>query len=104
MLDLTRLAGFDWDEGNRDKNWDQHRVSWSECEEVFFREPLLIYPDPAHSESEERFYILGRTVPDRRLFIVFTIRKNKIRVISARDMSTKERRMYDEAIEEDTAL
>ena len=100
MIDLARLTGFDWDVGNQKKNWDQHKVSWPEAEEVFFREPLLVYPDPAHSEAEERFYVLGRTVAERRLFIVFTVRKNRIRVISARGMSKKERRIYDEALEE----
>ncbi len=104
MRDLTRLTGFDWDEGNRTKNWDQHKVAWPECEEVFFREPLLVDPDPAHSESEERFHLLGRTVAERWLFIVFTVRKNKIRIISARDMSKKERRAYNEAIEKDTTV
>lgn len=89
MIDLTNLAGFDWDEANRDKNWDLHRVSWAEAEEVFFNQPILIYPDAAHSESEDRFYVLGRTGTDRRLFVVFTIRKNKIRIISAREMGEK---------------
>jgi hypothetical protein len=46
--------------------------------------------------------LLGRTLADRRLVIVFTVRSNRIRVISARDMSKKERKHYDEALEEDT--
>jgi hypothetical protein len=104
MSDFTRITGFDWDEGNRNKNWMLHKVSWSEAEEVFFNRPLLIYPDPQHSHTEDRFYVLGRTVADRRLFVVFTIRKNKIRVISAQEMAKKERRRYNEAAEENSEV
>jgi hypothetical protein len=100
MIDFSILEGFEWDSGNRDKNWAQHKVAWTEVEEVFFNQPLLAYPDPKHSSTEERFYLLGRTGEDRRLQIVFTIRRNRIRVISARDMSKKERRLYDETLEE----
>ena len=100
MIDLSTLSGFEWDRGNRDKNWDLHKISWSEVEEVFFNQPLLLYPDPTHSEKEDRFYVLGHTGADRCLFVLFTIRKNKIRIISARDMSKKERRFYDETSKE----
>jgi uncharacterized DUF497 family protein len=102
LVDFSRLTGFEWDEGNRDKNWKLHQVASSEAEEVFFNSPLLVYPDPDHSESEDRFYVLGRTGGDRRVFVVFTVRENKIRVISARDMSKKERKIYDEATKENT--
>jgi len=101
MIDFSDVIGFEWDKGNRDKNWKLHRVSWSETEESFFNQPFLVYPDPVHSQTEDRFYGLGRTMADRPLFIVFTIRRNKIRVISARDMSKKERRIYNEATKED---
>jgi uncharacterized protein len=93
-MDFSQIVGFDWDNANRDK------VSWTEAEEVFFHQPLLVYPDPEHSHAEDRFYLLGRTGEDRRLFAVFTVRRNKIRVISARDMSNKERRIYNEALKE----
>lgn len=97
MIDFSQLIGFERDAANRDKNWALHKVSWSEAEEPFFHEPLLVYPDPEHSEHEDRFFVLGRTADDRNLSIVFTIRKNRVRIISARDMSKKERRIYDEA-------
>ena len=96
MIDLSQLAGFDWDESNRDKNWEKHEVLASECEEVFFNLPLLLQPDPSHSQKEPRYYVLGNTIADRRLFIAFTVRENKIRVISARDMSKKERSIYEQ--------
>ena len=96
---VSRLEGFDWDKGNIDKNWKHHKVSFVECEEVFFNEPLIVQQDDIHSPSENRYYALGRTNDERDLFVVFTIRANRVRVISARDMSKRERRTYSEEIE-----
>ena len=97
MIDLDRIEGFDWGAGNQDKNWFKHRVAMGECEEVFFGLPLLLQDDSAHSQIEPRYFALGQTNAGRYLFIVFTIRKDKIRVISARDMSQKERERYEQA-------
>jgi len=97
MLDIESIDGFDWDEGNIDKNWIKHQVSNSECEELFFNLPLLIADDKKHSQAEKRYYVLGQTNANRWLFIAFTIRENKIRVISARDMSPKEESTYAKA-------
>jgi uncharacterized DUF497 family protein len=97
VSDLDRTEGFDWDAGNRDKNWQKHRVSIGECEEVFFNLPLFLQDSPGHSQIGPRFLALGQTNAGRLLFIVFTVRQNKIRVISARDMSQKERYLYEQA-------
>ncbi len=97
MIDLDQLTGFDWDAGNREKNWQKHRVSTGECEEVFFNLPLLLQDDPGHSQTEPRFLLLGQINAGRSLFIAFTIRQEKIRVISARDMSQKERELYEQS-------
>lgn len=86
--------GFDWDHGNINKNWMRHRVSDSECEQVFFNQPLIILPDVKHSSKEERFYALGQTDSERYLFVVFGIRRKLIRIISARDMNRKEKKVY----------
>lgn len=94
---LSGLEGFDWDEGNIEKNWERHRVTRIECEEVFFNTPLIVKEDEPHSGLEDRYYVLGRTDSGRLLFVVFTRRGNKIRVISARDMNRKERKVYEEA-------
>ena len=94
MFDLNEIEGFDWDDGNRTKNWIKHQVSTAECEELFFNLPLLFADDSQHSQEEKRYYVLGQTNAGRLLFIAFTIRSNKIRVISARDMSHKERQAY----------
>ncbi len=91
---LLNVDGFQWDAGNLEKNWFQHGVSPLECEEIFFNQPLVMQRDTKHSSDEERYYVLGRTDSDRYLFVAFTIRNNKIRVISARDMNRKERRVY----------
>jgi hypothetical protein len=92
---LAGLTGFEWDEGNLTKNWEKHQVSALECEQAFFNRPLIALPDERHSDSEARFYALGQTDTGRRLFIVFTARANAIRVISARDMSRRERKIYE---------
>ena len=94
LEDLSTCIGFDWDEGNLLKNWERHRVSATECEEVFFNEPLVTGADVEHSNQEDRCYALGQTVAGRLLFLVFTTRKRPIRVISARDMNRKEREVY----------
>ena len=64
---------------------------------MFFNRPILVAPDAAHSQKERRFAALGKTNADRRLAIVFTFRGTLVRVISARDMSKRERRIYEEA-------
>jgi uncharacterized protein len=95
MLDFDSISGFDWDAGNHAKNWLKHAVSTSECEQAFFNFPMLLQPDPAHSKSEARYFILGQTDSGRHLFIAFTTRNDKIRVISARGMSRKETEIYE---------
>ncbi|MDP2884537.1 MAG: BrnT family toxin [Ignavibacteria bacterium] len=101
---FPQFIGFDWDEGNRLKNWRRHKVAWWECEEVFFNQPLYVFQDQRHSLAEERSYLLGKTHINRLLFIVFTRRSSWIRVISARDMSGKERKVYLEKAKKDTKV
>lgn len=91
---FSEIKGFEWDEGNINKNWDKHTVTHFECEEIFFNEPLIVQENKTHSISEERYFALGKTDKGRLLFVVFTIRGDKIRVISARNMNKKERRHY----------
>jgi uncharacterized DUF497 family protein len=89
------LKGFEWDDGNRDKNEKKHGVTNLECEEIFFNKPLIVAKDPRHSGQERRFKALGRTHGKRLLFLSFTVRNHRIRVISARPMSRKERVLYE---------
>ncbi len=92
---LLGAAGFDWDEGNIDKNWEKHQVSPFECEQLFFNRPLVVKDDEKHSRDEGRFYALGKTDAEKRLFLVFALRGDKIRVISARSMSRREQEVYE---------
>lgn len=98
MIDLGKITGFDWNEGNARKN-EKHGVSTSEAEQVFFNAPLLLLDDTGHSQREPRFHALGKTDEGRTLHITFTLRSKGtlIRVISARDMHRKERAIYEQA-------
>ena len=98
MTAWERISGFDWDAGNARKSVDKHEVSQAEAEQVFFNEPLLTVPDTKHSTAEQRIHALGRTDDGRLLHITFTLRDNetKIRLISARNMSRKERGYYEQ--------
>lgn len=93
---LLDCVGFDWDEGNLEKNWESHRVAFWECEELFFNRPLVVRPDRPHSRSEARYLALGRTDTGRVLFVAFTVRRRLIRPISFRDMTAREKRVYEQ--------
>jgi len=88
---LPKTISFDWDKGNLNKNRLKHGVSTDECEEIFFNNPLLS-EDVIHSQAEPRIKALGKTNLGRKLFVVFTLRGGRIRVISARDQNKKERK------------
>ena len=92
---------FDWDEANSEKNWIKHKVRRSECEQVFFDTKNIGFPDLKHSREEKRFLMLGSTKEGRRLIVTFTIRKSKIRVISARDQNKRERQTYEKQDEKE---
>jgi uncharacterized protein len=91
---LAACTGFEWDEANSQKNWDCHRVTPEEAEDVFFHEPLMVRGDVRHSRQERRYYALGQTGHGRCLFVAFTIRGTLLRVISVRDMNREERSAY----------
>lgn len=97
---LATARGFDWDKGNVAKNWERHRVTPAECEQTFFNRPLIVAPDATHSIQKARYFLLGQTDRGRRLFMVFTLRRDLVRVISARDMNRKERERYHAQSEE----
>ena len=93
-VSLPEFKGFDWDEGNVSKNWASHKVSPHEAEQVYFNRPLIVADDVKHSGTERRYFVLGQTDANRALFVAFTLRGDLIRVISARDMSRRERKVY----------
>lgn len=93
---LKEISGFEWDNGNKNKNLTKHQVSQNECEEAFFDPNREAQKDLLHSADEERYILLGHTKYKRLLYIVFTIRKEKVRIISARDINKRERKLYEE--------
>ncbi len=92
---IARCTGFDWDEGNLPKIRETHKISGAEYEQVFFNHPVVAARDEKHSGEEDRYYALGHTDSGRLLFVGFTIRKELVRPISARDMNRKERKVYE---------
>jgi uncharacterized DUF497 family protein len=100
-MDL-RVAGFEWDKGNRDK-CQKHGVPLATIE-ALLRGPLAVVPDPAHSAAEERFKAIGRTDDGRGVLMVFTLRRRAdetyIRPVGARYMHRKEVEYYEKAIAE----
>ena len=101
---FQKCVGFEWDAHNAGKNREKHQVTPAECEQIFFNRPLVVADDRKHSEMERRLYALGHTDTERMLFVVFTIRMDQIRVISARDMNHKERKAYQTHEQENTEV
>jgi uncharacterized DUF497 family protein len=100
IVKLPDILSFEWDKGNEQKNWIKHKVTAEEAEEPFFSEDYLILEDEPHSsEQEDRLILLGKTKQAKMLFIVFTMRADKIRIISARDADKKEVLFYEKALE-----
>lgn len=101
---LFQCEGFEWDDHNAQKIWAKHRVTPSECEQIFFHRPLVVADDLKHSKEESRYYALGQTDAGRLLFAVFTIRRNFIRLISSREMNRKEKKVYKSYEKEDAKI
>lgn len=95
MRIITSPVTFEWDPGNSTKNLEKHHVTIQESEEVFTSQPLIVAEDQKHSNIEQRFQALGKTNNNRKLFLSFTLRGNKIRIISIRDMNKKEIKAYE---------
>ncbi len=94
-LDFIRPEGFEWDKGNLD-HIKKHKIRYEDCEEIFNNKPLLVKKDQRHSQMEERFEVLGKTNAGKKIFLVYATRRSKMRVVSARDQSKKERRFYEQ--------
>lgn len=90
-----KIVKFEWDKGNVDKSYSKHGVEPKETEEVFVDNDSLILPDFKHSQIENRFIIVGKTLAGIYLFVVFTYRGKKVRVVSARRMHSEEVKRYE---------
>jgi uncharacterized DUF497 family protein len=93
IIDLPEPLEFEWDAANQTKVRLRHSIDPQEAEQPFFHFYLSNF-DEKHSTKEKRYQILGATNLGRILFIVFTIRSKKIRIISARSANVKERSQY----------
>ena len=96
-LEIESIVGFEWDDGNIHKNETKHGLKWTIIEEVFFNEPLLVVEDFKHSFDECRCVALGKNNFGDLITVIFTVREQHIRVVSARAMSKKERMIYEQA-------
>ncbi len=101
ILNMQKITveDFEWDEGNR-KKCQSHGLSLDEIEQFFHQDKLFVSPDFKHSQKEERFLAMGRSINGRPMFVVFALRKSEgrqfIRPISARYMHEKEAKQYEE--------
>ena len=87
---------FEWDEEKAISNLSKHDVSFDEATTVFGDPLALTFSDPAHSDEEDRFLTFGRASNGRHLVVSHTDRDDKIRLISAREMTRKERSDYEQ--------
>ena len=90
---------FEWNAGNEVKSYTKHGISCLEAESVFQDISRLDYADPIHSATENRYITLGRSSRPRILLIAWTLRRNKVLIISARPASRKERLHYEKSKE-----
>lgn len=95
MVRLNKFKGFEWDRENFDKSYQKHGITPNEAEEAFLDEKLIILEDVKHSQKEERYILIGKTTVKRILFVVFSYRERKVRIISARLANRKEERKYE---------
>ena len=88
---------FEWDENKARSNLAKHGVSFEEATTVFGDPLSLTIPDPAHSQAEDRFIVLGYSHQRKLLVVVHTERGDSIRIISARRASRRERKNHEES-------
>ena len=88
---------FEWDESKAKKNLKKHGISFHEAGTVFGDPMAITFLDPDHSEKEHRFLSLGISQSNRLIVVAHTDRSGKVRIISARQMTKHERRIYEES-------
>ena len=86
---------FEWDNNKEKANIEKHQVSFSEARTVFFDEFARNFADSDHSDFEYREILFGYSNRNRLLIVSYTIRNNKIRIISSRKVNSKERALYE---------
>lgn len=94
MNNFDFITGFEWDKHNSEKILKKHNITIKEAEGIF-ADSKFVLSEARYSGKEVRYAILG-TKGVKKLIAIFTIRNNKIRIISARPQSRKERKVYEE--------
>lgn len=87
---------FEWDDNKNQINIDKHGIDFQEASTAFGDPMALDFDDPDHSIGEYRLLLLGMTITQRYIVMSYTERDDKIRIISARDMTRHEKRIYME--------
>ena len=90
------MVKFEADPDKAKVNLRKHRVSFEEAATVFLDPLAVTYPDPDHSDDEEREITIGRSARQKVLFVSHTRRGDRIRIISAREATRKERKQHEE--------
>ena len=96
MRTVKDVLEFEWDKGNSEKP-KKHGLTPEEAEEAFFDDNKIVFGDWKHSTTEQRIALLGKTKRGRLLNITYTVRKNKVRIITARSINRKEVPLYEKA-------
>lgn len=102
-LELKKPIVFEWDKGNQAKSFVKHRITNPEAEEVFLNFNIIL-EDLQHSSKEQRFIILGKCDNGKMIFSCFTVRANKVRIISSRLSNQKERKLYEKTFKENPQI
>jgi uncharacterized DUF497 family protein len=87
---------FEWDSVKAESNETKHGVSFLESATVFGDVLSLTFPDPDHSDEEDRFITIGMSHRQRLLIVSHTNREERLRIISARETTRSERKQYKE--------
>lgn len=86
---------FEWDENKAEANLLKHGVSFDEAKTVFYDSLYVDFYDPDHSHNEHRYIIIGQSQQSRLLMVSYTERENTTRLISSRELTRRERRIYE---------
>lgn len=103
VVSKEKFKEFEWDNGNINKSFQKHGITPNKAEEIFLDENIGVIKDLKHSQKEERFIAVGKSKKNLILFVIFTLRVDKIRIISARVANKKERSRYEKS-KKNTAL
>jgi uncharacterized DUF497 family protein len=87
---------FEWDPDKAARNQERHGVTFEEAQRVFEDDLFVVFADPAHSIHEKRYLIMGQSKEGRLLVVSYTERSGRVRLISARPATRRERKAYEE--------